>query len=268
MNNHPMSHSHSGSIGLLLSMCIPVFITTVAFALYLYAARSSNQRCRKWPFYRYSCFIIGVLCSASAVTGPLVDKAHMDFAAHMLGHLLLGMLGPLLIVLSSPVTLILRTIKVQWARRVIHLLKIKPVLWISHPITATVLNIGGLWLIYEAGLFTAMQHSMLIHILVHFHVFAAGYLFTASMIYTDTALHRTSYIMRSFTMIIAFAGHGVLSKLIFVEPPGGIPQAQGETGGLLMFYGGDLIDLLVIFIFCLQWYRSSRSVGSKFSIAR
>lgn len=258
MINHPMSHSHSSTAGLLSSMCVPLLITAAASALYLYAALSSNQRCRKWPGYRYGCFITGVLCSVSAVTGPLAASAHLDFRTHMLGHLLLGMLGPLLIVLSSPVTLALRTMKVQWARRVTRLLRSKPVIWISHPITAAILNIGGLWLIYGTGLYSAMQYNMLLHILVHFHVFAAGYLFTASIIYTEPAPHRTSYHLRSCTMIIAFAGHGILSKLIYAAPPEGIPQAQGITSGLLMYYGGDLIDLVIIFVFCLQWYRSSQ----------
>ncbi|WP_248912439.1 cytochrome c oxidase assembly protein [Paenibacillus antarcticus] len=263
-----MSHSQSGTIELFPSIFIPVIITAAAFALYLYATLSSNKRFQRWPMYRYGCFIIGVLSSASAVTGPLADWAHLDFRAHMLGHLLLGMLGPLLIVLSSPVALALRTMEVHWARSVTRLLKSKPVLWISHPITAATLNIGGLWLIYGAGLYSAMQHNMLIHILVHFHVFVAGYLFTASLIYTDLAPHRTSYNLRSFVMIIAFAGHGILSKLIYAEPPEGIPQAQGLTGGLLMYYGGDLIDLVLIFIFWLQWYRSSQSLFSKFSMTR
>lgn len=268
MNNHPMSHPHSGTLGLFPAILIPFLITAAAFALYVYAARTSNQRYRQWPVYRYICFLTGVLCSASAVTGPLANWAHMDFRAHMWGHLLLGMLGPLLLVLSSPVTLALRTMKVHWARRFTRLLRSRPVFWISHPITAAVMNIGGLWLIYGTVLYGAMQQNMILHILIHFHVFAAGCLFTASIIYSDPVPHRTSYILRSITMILAFAGHGILSKLIYAQPPEGIPQVQGEAGGLLMYYGGDLIDLVIIFIFCLQWYRSSYSALSKFSPVR
>lgn len=268
MTSHDMNHSHSGTTEFIPSLFIPVLIAAAAFAIYLYAAWSSNRRCRQWPVYRYVCFLIGVLSAGSAVTGPLAGWAHLDFRAHMLGHLLLGMLGPLLIVLSSPLTLALRTMKVDWARRVTRLLKSKPILWITHPITASILNIGGLWFIYGTGLFTTMQHNMLIHTLVHFHVFAAGYIFTASMIYTDPAPHRTSYTLRSLTMIIAFAGHGILSKLIYADPPEGIPQDQGEAGGLLMYYGGDMIDLVLIFIFCLQWYRSSHSASPAHMLAK
>ena len=256
MTDHPMSHSHSGTLSLGPSLLIPILITVTAFAIYLYAARSSNRRFRQWPTYRYACFGIGVLCSASAITGPLAIWTPLDFRAHMLGHLLLGMLGPLLIVLSSPLTLTLRTMKVYSARRVTQLLRSKPLLLITHPISASILNIGGLWLIYGTGLYTVMQYSMLIHTLVHFHVFAAGCLFTASMIYTEPIPHRISYTLRSLTMIVAFAGHGILSKRIYANPPEGIPLDQGQAGGLLMYYGGDLIDLVLIFIFCLQWYRS------------
>ncbi|WP_054957960.1 cytochrome c oxidase assembly protein [Paenibacillus dakarensis] len=258
MTNHDMNHMQSDSTLLFPSLLVPILITAAASALYVYAAQYSNQRFRKWPFYRYVCFIFGVLCSVSAISGPLAHWSHADFRAHMLGHLLLGMLGPLLIVLSSPVTLALRTLPVRGARVITRLLKSTPVRWLSHPVTASVLNIGGLWLIYRTDLYSAMQQSLVLHTLVHFHVFAAGYLFTASMIYTDPAPHRTSYALRAVTMICAFAGHGILSKLIYAEPPEGISQPLGEAGALLMYYGGDLIDMVLIFIFCLQWYRSTR----------
>ena len=97
------------------------------------------------------------------------------------GHLLLGMLAPLLIALSAPMTLLLRTLNVNYARKLSRLLRSHPIRFFSHPIVASILNIGGLWLLYTTNLYTAMHGNLLLHIIVHIHVFIAGYLFTISI---------------------------------------------------------------------------------------
>ena len=77
-----------------------------------------------------------------------------------------------------------------------------------------------------------------------------------SMIYIDPARYRCSYIYRSIVLIIALAGHGILSKYIYAI--GYCQSAQAEIGGMLIYYGEDLIDIILIFILCLQWFRASR----------
>ena len=145
----------------------------------------SNRSYKKWPLYRTILWILGVFCAATAVIGPIADRSHQDFTVHMLGHLLLGMLAPLLIALAAPITLMLRTLNVTLARGFSRLLKAWPVRIYSHPITASILNIGGLWVLYTTELYAEMQHNPLLHLLIHLHVFFAGYLFTVSMIYMD-----------------------------------------------------------------------------------
>jgi putative membrane protein len=103
-----------------------------------------------------------------------------------------------------------------------------------------------------------MQQNIHLHMLIHIHVFFAGYLFTVSMIYIDPIPHRTSYVYRAIVMVIALAAHGILSKYIYAQPPYGVPAAQAETGGMLMYYGGDAIDLVLICVFCFQWFRATR----------
>ncbi len=105
-----------------------------------------------------------------------------------------------------------------------------------------------------------MHQNILLHLFIHLHVFIAGYLFTISIIYIDPAPHRYSYRYRAIVLIIALAGHGILSKYIYAYPPTGVVTTQAEIGGMLMYYGGDLIDIILIFIFCLQWFRASRPI--------
>lgn len=59
-------------------------------------------------------------------------------------------------------------------------------------------------------------------------------------------------------MIISMASHGVLSKYLYAHPPYGVTTTQAEIGGMIMYYGGDIVDIILIYIFCLQWYKSTK----------
>jgi putative membrane protein len=238
-------------------------IGVLAIFLYVFAVRSTNQDYKKWPYYRTLLWIMGVISAEAALVGPIATQAHHDFGAHMVGHLLLGMLAPLLMVLSAPVTLILRSLSISKGRRLTKVLKSRMIQFVGDPIVATALNIGGLWLLYTTGLYSAMHHHVSLHLLIHIHVFLAGYLFTASMIYIDPISHRRSYLYRGIVLVIALAGHGILSKYIYAIPPVGVPSVQAEQGGMLMYYGGDAIDLVLIFIFWFQWYKANRTRESR-----
>ncbi|MET1177174.1 cytochrome c oxidase assembly protein [Peribacillus simplex] len=252
-------HIHENGTGIepilliLFSLVIIIYIAAVVF---------SNRRYKKWPLYRTFFWILGTICAVFAVIGPIANRAHLDFTAHMVGHLLLGMIAPILLVLAAPITLALRTLDVQSARLLSKLLKSWPLRILSHPITASALNIGGLWILYTTGLYGLMHQNSLLYALVHFHVFIAGYLFTASMIYMDPAPHRFSFMFRAIVFTISLAGHDILSKYVFAHPPTGVTKEQAENGGMLMYYAGDAIDVALICILCYQWFKSTRPKGS------
>ncbi|WP_339252815.1 cytochrome c oxidase assembly protein [Sporosarcina sp. FSL W8-0480] len=232
----------------------------LAVGCYIGAVVITNrrERLRKWQLLRTVSFVAGVLIAATAVVGPLLRQSHTDFTVHMVGHLLLGMLAPLLIALAAPMTLLLRTINVRLARKVSRLLQSSFVGFFTHPIIASVLNIGGLWILYTTNLYSAMHSSLLLHIIIHIHVFLAGYLFTISLVYIDPIFHRFSYTYRTVVFIIALAGHGILSKFIYAYPPAGVLEEQARIGAMLMYYGGDAVDLFLIFILFKHWYQSVR----------
>ncbi|BAQ10643.1 cytochrome C oxidase caa3-type, assembly factor [Bacillus sp. OxB-1] len=232
----------------------------LAIILYTAAVRASNRRgnLRPWPWHRTLFWLLGVLLSSVALVGPLAHTSHDDFVVHMVGHLLLGMLGPLLLALAAPMTLLLRTLPVRAARKISRLLKSPVARFYSHPIIASILNIGGLWLLYTTSLYEAMHHHLLLHIAIHIHVFTAGYLFTISLIYIDPVAHRLSYRYRTTVFIFALAGHGILSKFLYAYPPAGVPFEQARPGAMLMYYGGDAVDLILIILLFQQWYRSIR----------
>jgi len=262
MHHHSIEQAHSLGYEIFIVVTLLIAVT-----LYIGAGVNSStyKPLRKWPLHRHFCFALAMLCIGLPLIGPLARQAHTHFTAHMLAHLLLGMLSPLLITLAAPITLLLRTIHVTKARRLVVILHSWPFRIVSHPIVASSLNIGGLWLLYRTHLYEMMQSSSLLHWLIHIHIFWAGYVFTMSMIYIDPTPHRYSFRYRVIVFLLALAAHGMLAKYIYISPPVGVDEIQARLGGLIMYYGGDVIDVLLIFIFCLQWYRTTRPASSSWA---
>jgi putative membrane protein len=246
---------HTGELPNEFLLALPLIL---AILIYVLLALISNKRHKLWPLSRYVCWMSGVLCAATALIGPVAARAHENFTAHMVGHLFLGMLAPLFLVHAAPMTLLLRTLDVRYARKLSRALKSFPVSIYCHPIVASLLNIGGLWLLYRTELYSAMHHYALLHLVVHLHVFLAGYLYTISIIYIDPIPHQFSFIFRAIVLILSLAAHGILSKYIYAYPPAGVPIEQAQLGAMFMYYGGDIIEIGLIFLFCQQWYKAAR----------
>jgi putative membrane protein len=118
---------------------------------------------------------------------------------------------------------------------------------------------GGLWVLYITDLYMLMHQYFLIHLIVHCHLFLAGYFFTASILYIDPMSHRFSFLYRSIVCLITLAAHAILSKYIYAHPPIGVPFDQAKMGGMMMYYGGNIIDAVLIYFLCFQWFRATRN---------
>ncbi|MDN4494954.1 cytochrome c oxidase assembly protein [Ureibacillus aquaedulcis] len=257
-------HNHEAGSGIysfldLLSYALPM-VFTVGYIVMVYR---TNKRYKKWPGTRIVFWVIGVLSVTFAIAGPIAEQAHSSFTAHMMAHLLLGMLGPLFIVLSAPMKLLLRSVPIVSGRLISKGLKSSYLQWITHPILASVLNFGGLWILYTTDLYSMMHSSYLLYVLVHIHVFFAGYVFTLSMIYIEVTPHRTSFRLRAVVLILAMASHGILSKWIYANPPAGVDSTDAQRGGMLMYYGGDAIDVIIVIILCYQYFGGRNRLSAK-----
>jgi putative membrane protein len=129
--------------------------------------------------------------------------------------------------------------------------------FVSHPIAAAVLSVGGMWLIYATPLFAVSQQSLVVHLLVMTHMLLAGYLFTASLISLDPSPHRASFGMRIGVLVLALAAHAVLAKTLYADGLSGVGLADVRAGAMLMYYAGDVIDAAIAIVLCAQWYRAS-----------
>ncbi|MGG0176822.1 cytochrome c oxidase assembly protein [Gottfriedia acidiceleris] len=250
MKDNFMQYFYFNVFELFFILLISVFISG-----YLVAAM--NHKKVAWPKSRSILWIVGMLCILVSVIGPIAKLSHHLFVFHMIMHLLLGMLAPLLIALSRPITLLLTSLKTQHARRVTRLLKSVPVRLLTHPISTLLLNIGGLWVLYNSTVFNLIHENIFLLILVHIHLFFAGYFFTISIIAIEPISHKYSYLFRSIVIILALAGHDILSKFLFANSLNNFAFNDVQLGAVLMFYGGDFVDMVIITVLCFLWYNSA-----------
>jgi putative membrane protein len=100
-----------------------------------------------------------------------------------------------------------------------------------------------------------MEHPLL-EVAVAAHVLAAGCLFTYAVAGPGPHPHRASFPLRALVLIGALAVHAALAKHLYGHPPAGVASADGQLGAMVMYYGGDAVDLVLMTLLCLEWYRS------------
>lgn len=253
MHEHHAHHTSSSTFG----EYIPLLVLVLLAALYVVAVWRLRTTHRSWSPWRTLSFMSGVVLLAVAVSPDMMSYAHQDFRGHMLMHLLIGMLAPLGLVLGAPVTLALKSLPPSAARTLTAFLRSQLFYFLSHPITALLLNIGGMYVLYLTPLYNATFTSPALHHLVHFHFLAAGYLFTWSMAGPDPAPRRPGLGLRVGVLFFSIAAHAYLSKFMYaylypLHSPH--PAEEIRAGAKLMYYGGDLSELLLAVALFTIWY--------------
>lgn len=221
--------------------------------------RWAARRTGRWSAMRTASWLVGLLLVAAALAPPLSAAAHHDPVAHMTQHLLIGMYGPLGLVLAAPVTLFLGATTPTTARRLTALLRAPVVHTLAHPAVATLLSAGGLWVLYATPLFEITTSSPLVHHLVLVHLLASGCLFTWAIAGPDPAPRRPGLAVRLGALLVSAASHALLAKTLYARAGEWPPGAHGseerlQAAAQLMYYGGDAAEVLVAVALFAAWY--------------
>ncbi|WP_077693499.1 cytochrome c oxidase assembly protein [Nocardiopsis sp. BMP B8015] len=256
---HPV-HEGTGPALCAWGTAPALVLLAIALLAYTAAARRARRTPRGWNGLRTASFTLGVALLAAALLLPsLTHTAHHDPRVHMLQHLFIGMYAPLALVMAAPLTLGLRTLPATRRRPVARVLRSRPVHVLGHPATALLLDTGVLYLVHLTPLHTAMQTHPPVQALVYLHYLAAGYLFAWSLAGPDPAPRRPGTATRLTTLLLAIAAHSFLAKLLYAHPhtwpPGAAHTALAEEAAQLMYYGGDLAELLLAVALFAGWYR-------------
>ncbi len=248
---------------------LPIGFLVVIAGGYLLLARLRRRDGRGWSHRRTGSFVAGIGLLVLALVPQFSPFPPGSFAAHMYQHLLIGMYAPLALVLGAPVTLLLRSLPHRHGRVVGRLLGSSTLGLLAHPVTALILTVGGLYLLYCTPLYLLTTESTLLHHLVHLHFLVAGYLFAHGIAGPDPAPHRPSVPARLVILGVAIAGHAVLAQLLYAGVLVHVPAASADlrAGADLMYYGGDIAELLLAFALVSSW-RPGRSAARRRPTAR
>lgn len=256
-----MQHSPWAAFEIVLT-CVSVF-ALLAYCIAAFAQRSSARR---WSYWRTLSFSSGILLLLIALLPSVVAYAHHDMRGHMLQHLLLGMFAPLGLVFGAPVTLAMRSLSARGARTLVTVLRSRVIGFVSHPVSAMFLSVGGMYLLYLTPLYSAMHASTALHAFIHWHFLAAGCLFTWAIAGPDPAPNRPSKRFRLFVLFVSIGAHAFLSKAMYAYGwPAGTHHGLEEVraGAKIMYYGGDFAELLlVIALFAGGLARTPRTISA------
>ena len=56
--------------------------------------------------------------------------------------------------------------------------------------------------------------------------------------------------VRAAVLVAVAASHAVLAKHLYGSPPAGVPPTSAEQGAMLLYYGGDAMELVLAALLC------------------
>ncbi|PRD45560.1 cytochrome c oxidase assembly protein [Sphingobacterium haloxyli] len=223
-------------------------------------------------------FGIALLCVGTAPS--MMQWGHQDIRGHMVQHLLIAMYAPIFLVLGMPLKVTLLSVSPAVARWMMVILKSGAVRFLSHPFTALLLNIGGMYILYCTPLYQLSLERSLIHHAVHLHFFLAGYLFVWSLIGLEAIPRRPNIYVRLTAIFLSIALHAYLCKIMYIQllPATGYADrlsgavtckswymdplmdagydtaSAKQEAAVMMYYGGDIAELIILVILFILWF--------------
>ena len=234
---------------------LPLVVVVLGAAVYVAAVARLRRRGDRWPPRRtwWAAVGLGILATA-LVPLPVPGPA---FPLQVARHLLVAMAAPAALSLSAPLTLALRTLRPPARRYLLAVLSSGVAGALTWAPVVLVLEIGGMYLYYLTPLYMLAEHVGWLHPFVHVHMFLAGCLLSWFLIGRDPLPTRPHTRTRLLVLFAAAGCHDLMAKLMYAHllPRGAGAPGSVELGAQFMFYGGDIVDLLLATALLLDWYR-------------
>ncbi|MEV6782538.1 cytochrome c oxidase assembly protein [Streptomyces sp. NPDC051098] len=255
------------------------FLTGCVLALVLYGWGVLRLRRRgdSWPVSRTVLFTVGVLSVALVMCTKLNDYGMVMFSVHMVQHMVISMLSPIVLLLGAPVTLALRALPVAGRGRrgprevLLALLHSRYMKIVTHPAFTIPLFIASLYGLYFTPLFDFLMGSTVGHAAMMLHFLAVGLVFFWPIMGVDPGPHRPGYVMRMLELFAGMPFHAFfgIALMMATEPMVGAyrnPPAslgidaltdQNAAGGIAWAFS-EIPSVLVLIALVFQWYRSEQ----------
>lgn len=258
----------------------------VALLLYGAGVHKLRRRGDHWPAGRTAAWVLGVGLIAFVQLSGLMTYGMTMLSVHMVQHLVLMMICPVLLVLGGPLTLALRAMtpaprgEVGLRERLLTITRSRPVRLLTHPLVALALFVTGPFMVYFTGLFEVAMRDHYGHTLMSLHFLLTGYLFYEVILGIDPLPKRPPYFARVGLQFAAVVFHAVFGVALMESTRliGGdyyrqlaadiewLPDvvADQRLAGAITWGFSEIPGLIVIGVLLYQWSRSDERESNRF----
>ncbi|MEV0263732.1 cytochrome c oxidase assembly protein [Streptomyces sp. NPDC050617] len=249
----------------------------LGLALYGWAVVRLRRRGDAWPVGRTVSYVIGVLTVALVMCTKLNDYGMVMFSVHMVQHMVISMLSPILILLGAPVTLALRALPTAARGRkgprelLVSLLHSRYMRVITHPVFTIPLFIASLYGLYFTPIFDFLMESRAGHIAMMVHFLAVGLVFFWPIMGVDPGPHRPGYVMRMLELFAGMPFHAFFGIALmmasepmistYMHPAASLgvdPLSDQMAAGGIAWAFSEIPSVVVLIALVFQWYKSEQ----------
>ncbi|MFD3535367.1 cytochrome c oxidase assembly protein [Streptomyces sp. NPDC058664] len=248
-----------------------------ALGLYGVGVARLRRRGDAWPVSRTVFFAVGVLTVALVTCTGLNDYGMVMFSVHMVQHMVISMLSPILLLLGAPVTLALRALPVAGRgstgprELLLKLLHSRYMKVVTHPGFTIPMFIASLYGLYFTPLFDFLMGSTPGHIAMMVHFLMVGVVFFWPIMGVDPGPHRPGYVMRMLELFAGMPFHAFFGIALmmasepmveaYANPPASLGidvlTDQNAAGGIAWAFS-EIPSVLVLIALVYQWYHSEQ----------
>ena len=249
----------------------------ILLGLYVWGLVRLHRRGVQWPLGRTVSWVLGCVILFLTTSSGMGMYMMADFASHMVGHMIISMLVPVLFALGGPLTLALRAITPagrgnppgprEW---IVEFINNPLSRLLTHPVFASVQFVAGFYIIYFGGFYYSLASEHLGHMFMNVHFLISGYLFYWVIIGVDAAPRQFSPMYKLMVLLGSLPFHAFFGILLMNYPTVlaeewyaglGLPwipdllQSQ-RVGGGVAWAAGEIPLVIVMLALAVQWYRS------------
>jgi putative copper resistance protein D len=256
----------------------------IAAALYTIGFVRLKRNGIKWSKLRLASFLTGIGFVIWTTCAGISMYAAVSFQFHMIQHMMLSMIAPIFIVLSTPITLALRALPAthsdehrnsrEWVLALLHSRYSQA---ITHPLVVLVIFTFGLYGMYFTPLFGNLMGSHVGHVFMEIHFFLSGTLFAFVIIGADPSPREVPYWSRLIIVLVGLSLHTFFALAIMqsttpigaewysqVQPPW-ITDLLADTyaGGGVAWALGEIPTLILMVAVGVMWSRSDTKLAKR-----
>jgi putative copper resistance protein D len=253
-------------------------------ALYVAALVRLRRRGDKWPPGRTFSWLLGCAVLLFATSSGVGRYMPAMFSMHMVVHMCLSMLIPILLVLGAPVTLALRALPAagrddppgmrEWLLAALHSRFSR---FLTNPVVATVLFVAGFYGLYLSNLFDVTASSHAGHLAMNVHFLVSGYLFYWVVIGVDPTPRPIPPLAKVAVVFASLPLHAFFGVVLM-----GTKKVLGadyyrsldlswhtdllgdqRLGGGIAWAAGEFPLVIVMLALLIQWARSDRRTAKR-----